>query len=175
MTPAWPLRYRRQRCMWPMRVLLCVIFLQGCGTARQGPRIEPVTLSVAPKTSRSDAVTETIIVLTAHNFTIDYADSRRDQFALLTNWRTITRQSAHEEDTGVLELRDRAILHLSPRAIQSDRTTQVSSRLQFDVQLWVAKTDKWIDISADDTLVEEYGAIVYEIQSRLRRRGYIFN
>ncbi|MFQ5792804.1 MAG: hypothetical protein ACE5JI_20230, partial [Acidobacteriota bacterium] len=70
---------------------------------------------------------------------------------------------------------DRAIIHLSPRAIQSDRSTMVASRIQFEVQLWMEKTDRWVDVSADEHLVEEYASIVNEIQNRLRKLGYIFN
>ncbi len=156
-------------------LLLISVFLSTCGWIKKEPPVQRFTLTVASKTSRSDIITEAVIILNGYNFTIDYADSRRNQFALMTNWRTMMRQNAGDPNGPAIELRDRAILNLSPRAIQSNRSTMVASRLQFELQMWIQKTDKWVAIPPDETLREEYANIVNDIQNRLRKRGYIFD
>lgn len=109
-------------------------------------------------------------------FTIEFADARRNYEALRTNWRVdsqILRSESGEEKT--LQMRDRAILHLSPRGVRADRSTAVASTLAFEMEMRSAKKDKWVEITPDPMLQEQYAAIVNELQNSLRHRGYQFN
>jgi hypothetical protein len=138
--------------------------------------VERIVLPVAQKTTRSHIITETIIILNGHNFTVQYADSRRNRSALVTDWRMITQTIQLETGNQLLEYRDRVILHLSPRGIQSDRgQTLVASSLQFQMQMRLEGKDRWVDITPHPTYREEYTSIVHEVQTRLRKRGYVFD
>lgn len=131
---------------------------------------------VAPKTSRADIMTESIITLSGFRFTIEFADGKLNFEALRTNWRLSTQVLRSESgDEKTLQVRDRAILHLSSRGVQSDRTTVVASTLEFEMEMKGSKKDKWIDVAPDPAFQEQYAAIVNELQNRLRHRGYQFN
>jgi hypothetical protein len=137
---------------------------------------KPVSYSIASKTSRTDIITESIIVLNSFQFTIEFADARRNYEALRTNWRlhTQTIQTASGEKT--LQVRDRAILHLAPRGGQSaDRSTTVASTLEFEMEIKGTKKDSWTKLTPDPAFQEQYAAIVADLQNRLRHRGYQFN
>jgi hypothetical protein len=135
-----------------------------------------VSYSVASKTSRADIMSEAVVTLTGFTFTIEFADSRRNYEALRTNWRLSTQTIARADgETVTLQVRDRAILHLSPRGIESDRSTSVASTLEFEMEMKGAKKDSWLDIAPDPAVQEHYAAVVHELQNRLRHRGYQFN
>jgi hypothetical protein len=131
---------------------------------------------VAPKTSRADIATEAIITLTGFAFTVEYADARRNYEALRTNWRLSTQTIARPNgEVAALQVRDRAILHLSPRGIDADRNTSVASTMEFEMEMRGVKKDSWVAITPDPGVQEQYAAIIQELQNRLRHRGYQFN
>jgi hypothetical protein len=137
---------------------------------------KPVSYAVASKTSRTDIVAESIIALNSFQFTIEFVDARRNYEALRTNWRFSTQTMQTESGEKTLQLRDRAILHLSPRGVQSaDRSTTVASTLEFEMEIKGAKKDSWSKLTPDPTFQEQYAAIVADLQNRLRHRGYQFN
>jgi hypothetical protein len=156
-----------------------LLLLGACSSApkTQKPQdAKPISYPVAPKTSRSDIVTETIITLNGFAFTIEYADSRRNYEAVQTNWRMSTESiTGADGEVAALEVRDRAILHLSPRGVESDRSTAVASTMEFEMEMKGVKKDTWVDITPDPGVQEQYAAIVQELQNRLRHRGYQFN
>jgi hypothetical protein len=137
---------------------------------------KPVSYTVASKTSRTDIVSESIIALNSYQFTIEFADARRHYEALRTNWRLNTQTIQTESGEKTLQWRDRAILHLSPRGVQTaDRSTAVASTLEFEMEIKGAKKDSWIAITPDPAFQEQYAALVADLQNRLRHRGYQFN
>lgn len=143
-------------------------------TSRRDAKL--VSYAVAPKTSRADIVTESVIALNSYQFTIEFAEARRNYEALRTNWRLNTQTMQTEGGEKTLQLRDRAILHLSPRGVQSaDRSTNVASTLEFEMEIKGAKKDSWIAITPDPIFQEQYAALVADLQNRLRHRGYQFN
>jgi hypothetical protein len=157
-------------------LLILVFIITCCAPGRKEPRQKPLIYEVASKTARSHVITETAIILSGYNFTIEFADSRRDYSAMRTHWRFST--ESHRTETGELslEVRDRVALHLSPRGIQSDRsTTLVASALEFEMQSRFEGKDKWLDIKPSSAFQEQYAEIVSDIRNRLRKRGYIFN
>ncbi|MDZ7363011.1 MAG: hypothetical protein ONB46_20165 [candidate division KSB1 bacterium] len=135
-----------------------------------------VSYSIAPKTSRSDIVTESIIALNSFQFSIEFADARRNYEALRTNWRFSSQTLQTENGEKVVQLRDRAILHLSPRGVQSiDRSTSVASTLEFEMEIKGTKKDSWTRLTPAPIFQEQYVTIVADLQNRLRHRGYQFN
>lgn len=160
-------------------ILILALLIVACASTQKTPKnraVKPMSYAVAPKTSRADIMTEAIITLTGFTFTIEFADSRRNYEALRTNWRLSTQTiNRADGETATLQVRNRAILHLSPRGIESDRSTSVASTLEFEMEMKGAKKDNWIDITLDPAVQEQYAAVVQELQNRLRHRGYQFN
>jgi hypothetical protein len=137
---------------------------------------KPVSYAVASKTSRADIISESIIALNGFQFTIEFVDARRNYEALRTNWRLNEQILQTESGEKTLQLRDRAILNLSPRGVQSaDRSTMVASTLEFEMEIKGTKKDSWIRLTPDPAFQEQYAAIVADLQNRLRHRGYQFN
>jgi len=155
---------------------LLFLMLVACANTpniRRGP--QRPSYELAPKTSRSHVLAESIIILNSYNFTVEFSDSRRDYEALRTNWRRSFETYQSENGEVKVEVRDRAVLHFSPRGIQSDRsTTLVASRLEFELQKKDEKKDHWTTIAPSPDYEEQYAAITQDIQLRLRARGYIF-
>jgi hypothetical protein len=152
------------------------LVLLACASApnvRPGP--ERPSYELAPKTSRAHVLAESVIILNSYNFTVESADSRRDYEALRTNWRRSYETYQSEQGEVKMEVRDRGVLHLSPRGAQSDRsTTLVASRLEFELQKRDEKKDQWNTITPSPDYEEQYAAITQDIQRRLRGLGYIF-
>ena len=135
-----------------------------------------MSYAVASKTSRTDIVSESIIALNSFQFTIEFVDARRNYEALRTNWRLSTQTLETANGVKSIQVRDRAILHLSPRGVQAaDRRTTVASTLEFEMEIKGAKKDSWSDLTPDPVFQEQYAAIVADLQNRLRHRGYQFN
>ena len=153
-----------------------LLFLLACSAGRNEANPKTARYDLAPKTERIHILAESRLVLLGNGFNIEFGDPNRNYEALRTNWRALTQKLVTDnggEET--FELRDRAVLHLSSRGAQSSRNTQVASSLEFVVQTKSADRKKWIDISPEPELEEQYKVIVYDIQNRLRRLGYQFN
>lgn len=165
--------------LYRLVILLLVLLLPACASRPKTPtnhHVKPTSHPVAPKTSRADIMTEAVMTLNGFTFTIEFANSRRNYEALRTNWRLSTQTIDRADGEAVtLQVRDRAILHLSPRGVESDRSTSVASTLEFEMEMKGAKKDSWIKITPDPAVQEQYAAIVQELQNRLRHRGYQFN
>jgi hypothetical protein len=158
--------------------LLFVLGIAACSSSRQtkAPAAKPLRYDIAPKTSRADVAAEAVISLTSFTFTIEYVDSRRDYEALRTNWRFSTQTiTSTTGEVKTLEVRDRALLHLSRRGVDSDRTTSVASTLEFEMEMKGTKKGQWLRITPDPAFQEQYAALVNDFQNRLRHRGYQFN
>ncbi len=170
----------RQNVGWLRFLFLLGVTLgnAACSSSQQtkAPVAKPMRYDIAPKTSRADVVAEAIISLTGFTFTIEYVDSRRDYEALRTNWRFSTQTLTNAAgEVKTLDVRDRALLHLSRRGIDSDRTTSVASTLEFEMEMKGTKKGQWLRITPDPAFQEQYAALVSDFQNRLRHRGYQFN
>jgi hypothetical protein len=166
---------RRARLLLALGLALGVA---ACSSSQQrkAPPVKPLRYDIAPKTSRSDVVAEAIISLTSFTFTIEYFDSRRDYEALRTNWRFSTQTfTGTTGEVKTLQVRDRAVLHLARRGVESDRSTSVASTLEFEMEMKGTKKDQWLRIMPDPAFQEQYAAVVADFQNRLRHRGYQFN
>lgn len=158
-------------------LLALLMVITACSAGRNKNQVKPVTFSVASRTSRPHIITETTITLHTFNFTIEYANSHYDHEALKTHWRGGAEApiAMENEDEG-FGIRDRAILHLSPRGKEpGSATTLVASTLEFEMQKIDTKKKKWIYVTPDVIYQSQYAAIVSDLRDRLRRRGYIFN
>lgn len=159
-------------------LVVFIFLLSSCSPQKQTRQQEakPISYSVAPQTSRTDIITESIITLNSFAFTIEFADARGNYEALRTswrlNWQTLRTATGEEK---ALQVRDRAILHLSPRGTQADRATLVASTIDFEMEMKGAKKDSWVDITPDPASQELYTTIIKDLQNRLRHRGYQFN
>jgi hypothetical protein len=159
-----------------LSTLLLLPLLLSCSAGRNEAGAKLLSFELAPKTERGHVLAESRFVLLSYGYTIEFGDANRNYEALRTHWRpfeqNLVRNNGGEE---TVELRDRAVLHLSPRGAQSSRNTQVASRLEFVVQTKSADRKKWIDITPEPGFKEQYQTLVYDIQNRLRRLGYQFN
>jgi hypothetical protein len=157
-------------------LLATLITCSACSFGRQENAAKLLSYEIAPKTDRTPILAESIITLNSFNFVVEFADARRDYEALRTNWRTSFETYTSENGEVKIEVRDRAVLHLSPRGIQSDRsTTAVASTLEFEMQTKFEKKEKWVSVTPSQSFQEEYKTIVHALQTRLHSRGYIFN
>ena len=167
--------------VWPrlLQSLLITLCMQACSSSKpvnKAHSVKPLRYEIAPKTSRTDIITEAIISLTGFTFTIEFADARRDYQALRSNWRYSTQTlTSPDGEVKTLQVRDRAVLDLSRRGVESDRTTSVESTLEFEMEMKGAKKDQWLKIIPDPAFQEQYAAIAHDLQNRLRHRGYQFN
>ncbi len=159
----------------PHSLILSVLLLAGCAGSRSFKGPQTVVYHIADKTSRKDILTQTAIVLAGYSFTIDYINSQANQSALRTNWRTMENEIETEDGPQLIEFRDRAIVHLSAKGYQGHRISLVSSRIEFEMQMRTEQSDKWVRITPEPQLEDQYHLIVNQIQSRLRRLGYRFN
>jgi hypothetical protein len=166
----------RFRFVYSLIFLLLSTACSSTQKTNKGRAPKPIAYSVAPKTSRADAVTEAITTLNSFAFTIEYADARRDYEALRTNWRLSTQTTTLANgEVAALQVRDRAVLHLSRRGTDSDRSTSVASTLEFEMEMKGTKKDNWNRITPEPAFQEQYAKLVSELQNRLRHRGYQFN
>jgi hypothetical protein len=159
-------------------MLMLALLIVSCSSSKKVQKRDARSVSypIASKTSRADIITEGIIALNSYRFSIEFADGRRNYEALRTNWRISTETLQTESGEKTLQLRDRAILHLSPRGVQSaDRSTTVASTLEFEMEIKGTKKDSWVGITPDPAFQEQYAALVADLQNRLRHRGYQFN
>jgi hypothetical protein len=161
------------------RFLMLLFICIGCSSTQPVNKSrppKPLSYPVAPQTSRSDIVAEAVITLTSFTFTIEYADAQRDYEALRTNWRMSTQatQLANDE-VASLQVRDRAVLHLSRRGVEAGRSSAVASTLEFEMEIKGAKKDQWLGVTPDPAFQEQYAALVNDLKNRLRHRGYQFN
>lgn len=154
---------------------LLLLFL-ACSAGRNEAGAKLLSFEIAPKTERGHVLAESRFVLLSYGYIIEFGDPNRNYEALRTNWRSFE-QNLVTENGGEekLELRDRAVLHFSPRGVQASRNSQVASRLEVFVQTKSADRKKWIDITPEPGFKEQYQRLVDDIQNRLRRLGYQFN
>ena len=159
----------------PSYLMFILVLAAGCAGSKsfRGPRT--LVYHIADKTSRNDVLTQTAIVLAGYSFTIDYINSQSNNSALRTNWRTMENQIETEEGPQVIEFRDRATVHLSAKGYQGHRISLVSSRIEFEMEMRTEQSDKWVRITPEPRLEDQYHLIVGQIQNRLRRLGYRFN
>lgn len=155
-------------------LFLLIVFSACIGTRRTAP-VKPTVYDLAPRTTRADIVRESTIALYSFSFTIEYASIHDNYAALRTDWRLLQTVLPGEEGDVEMRIRDRAILHLSPRSYQRGSAALVASRIEFEVQTRIGDEEKWIRIEPDPALVEEYDKIVDTIRTRLSHAGYKFN
>ncbi len=164
--------FARRNLLFAVIGLLFACSFAGKNSSRSA---RSVSYSIAPKTSRADIISESIIALNSYQFTVEFADGRRNYEALRTNWRLNEQILQTESGEKTLQRRDRAILHLSPRGAQSNRSSAVASTLEFEMEIKGAKKDSWVRMTPDPAFQEQYAALVADLQNRLRHRGYQFN
>lgn len=165
----------RMHFIYRLLLMFLMFIITSCTMGRIKSHPKPLSYAVAPKTTRAHIITECIITLNAYNFTIEFANSLRNREALRSNWRTGDEIPFAASEDGVY-VRDRAILHLSPRGKQPGReTTLVASSLQFEMQKIDFKKKKWIYVTPDSIYQQQYASIADDLKTRLRKKGYIFN
>ncbi|MFQ5629811.1 MAG: hypothetical protein ACE5I1_13685 [bacterium] len=130
---------------------------------------------IASKTTRPDIITQSTIALYGRNFTIEYTYVNDNHSALRTDWRLHEGALQENEEGVAIQLRDRALIHLSPRGFQGNREAMVASKIQFEMQIQFEGDDKWNAFEPDASFQDEYGEIVDVIKTRLHRLGYQFN
>lgn len=153
---------------------LFVLLIISCAAGRKMNKVKPIIHEIASKTSRAHIITECTITLHGFNFDIEFANSYYDYEALRTQWRLgVDAPVVQNEESMVL--RDRVILHLSPRGARGAESSLVSSILQFEMQKRDYKKKKWFYFSPDSAYQAQYVQIADDLKRRLRKRGYIFN
>ena len=161
-----------------LTVTIAILLLVGCFSGQKKNNVKTISFMVAPKTSRRHIITETTVTLNMYNFTVQYANSTYDYKALRTHWREGREAPiAWKEPEDALGVRDRAILHLSPRGQETGGgdVTLVASTLQFEMQKRDWKKKKWVYVTPDSVYLDQYRRLVGDLRDRLRKRGYIFN
>lgn len=146
-----------------------------CASKKRLANARPLIYDIASKTTRSDIIQQSTIVLYGHSFTIEYAYVNDNLSALRTGWRHHEGHLTGDELGAPIRLRDRALVHLSSRGFQGNSESLVASRIQFEIQIQLNEDDRWAIFEADDTFQEEYSDIVDLIQTRLHGLGYQFN
>ncbi|MGH2566865.1 MAG: hypothetical protein ACRDGA_00875, partial [Bacteroidota bacterium] len=89
-----------------------------CASSVHSTESTLLVYELAHNTERTPIMNETSTVLQLHNFTIEYSDAGRNQSALQTHWR---HGLLPPEDSlgSATWIRDRALLHISPRGKSS--------------------------------------------------------
>ena len=139
-----------------------------CSTTGELRSVNP-SYDLAHNTERSLIIDETTQILNLYNFILESSDLRRDRGALQTFWRTNEGLMA-AQDTEKVILRDRAILHISPRgksSIQYNMYLMVNATLEFEVQ--INKGGSWVDIVPFKEFEDQYKSIVRDIRNRMLR------
>ncbi len=156
-------------------MLLVMFILTQCAGSKQIDRARVLSYPIADKTLRGDVLTQSAIVLSGYNFTIEYANVEALRAALVTNWRMLSETIPTEEGEELLEYRDRATINFSVRGYQGKRVPLVYSTIQFEMQMRTTQSGKWSPVTPGPQFNDQYTAIVYQIKNRLRRLGYRFN
>jgi hypothetical protein len=146
-----------------------------CASKKKFASPKPLIYDIASKTRRPDIITQSTIALYGYNFTIEYAYANDNHSALRTDWRLHEGTFSGDELGAPIRMRDRALIHLSPRGYQGNREALVASRIQFEIQIQIDEDDKWQAFEADEVFRKEYMEIVDVIQTRLHSLGYQFN
>ncbi len=152
------------------------IFISSCSSskpAKQGRQGKIKSYDIASGTTRDDLVGQSIIILSGYSYTMDYVNSSSNHGALQTHWRYSRQEFKTEDASSEIQLRDRAVIHLTARTVQGRE--KVKSRITFELNMRASGDDKWTRITPGSEFENEYLQIVDQIQGRLRRLGYIFN
>ncbi len=155
--------------------LIAALSMSSCSLfKRDGKSPEPVIFEIGPRTTRADILRQVTVALNSFGYLIEYSDRNKDYAALITEWRQTGTDVDDPELQEMVQTRDRAMLHLSPRGYQGDRVSLVVSKLQFEVQVKVGDDDAWTTIAAPAELVREYKEIIDVVRRRLSLKGYKF-
>lgn len=138
-------------------------------------KVEDSLFDLAHNTERNQIAREVVIVLQMNNYLIEFDDPQRDWATVQTVWRT--HPKAMETDSGMMMVRDRALLHISHRGRSSiiyNAYPMVNATLQFETQTQRLGNDTWVDIPPPKQLAAQYRMLVKDIRNRMLKYGNEF-
>ncbi len=147
----------------------------GCGVSTDAVRQGELVYDLAHNTERSAIIEETSAVLRLNNYTIEYVDLSRERAALQTYWRTTTRTVIHDTVVRQVVLRDRAILHITPRGRSTVVTNvywMVNATLEFELQAQQEQGGAWEPTPPPQPYLQLYSSIVKDIRNRMLKYRY---
>lgn len=147
----------------------------GCGSLTGFINQGSTSFDLAHNTERSKIIQETIAVLQLNNFTIEYSDLNRDRAALQTYWRTTTQTVVRDTVVRQVVLRDRAILHITPRGRSTVVTNvylMVNATLEFELQAQNEDGGAWEPVAPAPQYTQLYTSIVKDIRNRMLKYRY---
>ncbi len=153
-------------------LLFLTLLAISCSAKKFAKDVKRIEYEIASKTTRSDIVNQTVIALHGFNFTIEYANIHKLHSALKTDWRMHSRNVSDYDILESLQMRDRALIHLSARGFQGRTESMVASKIEFEVQIQF--DSNWTSIYPDSTFIAEYLEIVDAIKTRIQHKGYKF-
>jgi hypothetical protein len=162
---------RLSQLLWGVQLLVIV----GCGSSLSSLDNDGLLFDLAHNTERSKIMEETTAVLGLNNFTIEYSDLNRDRAALQTQWRTTSETVIQDTAIRRISIRDRAILHITPRGRSTVVTNvylMVNATLEFEVQARTGKEGAWETISPPPHYQQQYRSIVKDIRNRMLKYHY---
>lgn len=157
--------------------IVVVLRVMGCSSSTGATDSDALLYPLAHNTERAQIITETTGILQLYDFTIEYTDLNRDRSAMQTYWRTVHQDASPNEKTIPVWIRDRAILHISPRGrstIQQNVYLMVNATLQFEIQMRLDSEDEWNSITPTKEYKDQYAAIIKDIRNRMLRYRYEF-
>lgn len=147
----------------------------GCGSSTGSVSQGELVFDLAHNTERSKIIEETTAVLQLNNYTIEYSDLNRERAALQTYWRTTTQTVVHDTVVRQVVLRDRAILHITPRGRSTVVTNvylMVNATLEFELQAQNENGGAWEPVSPPQRFTQLYASIVKDIRNRMLKYRY---
>jgi len=125
-------------------------------------------------TKRADIVNQSIFAMAGFGFTTEYANAADNFSAVRSEWRLQEQFLVDDPDGAPVMMRDRALLHLTPRGTSGAQAERVASRIEFQVQINNGADDKWLAVEPFPVHKEEYLKIISDLKIRLNRLGYRF-
>ena len=158
---------------WLLKASIALLFVS-CFLFKGVPEPGSIIIPLAHNTERIQIMKETTFILHLYNFTIEYSDPNRNRAAIQTQWRINQMFAVEEGETLKVLVRDRALLHISPRGKSSiyNPYQMVNATLEFEFE--IRRNDLWEKANPPKRFIDQYLSIVRDIRNRMLRYRYEF-